>query len=67
MPLGALVAIYMIVVGDCFNFIWPKCGSNMSNTSESVLSGFPNTARSVEKMTRSGAFLDEIRGVWMRR
>ena len=40
--------------------------SNISNTSDSVSSGYPNTEKRVENTTRSGVFsFDEIRGVWI--
>ena len=34
--------------------------SNISNTSDSVSSGYPNTEKRVEKRTRSGVFLTEF-------
>ena len=39
--------------------------SNISNTRDSVSSGYPNTEKRVENTTRSGVFLNEIRGVWI--
>ena len=41
-----------------------KFSSNISNTRDSVSSGYPNTERRVEKTTRSGV-IDEIRRVWI--
>ena len=38
---------------------------NISNTRDSVSSGYTNTEKRVENTTRSGAFFDEIRGVWI--
>ena len=39
--------------------------SNISNTRDSVSSGYPNTEKRVENTTRSGVFLTKIRGVWI--
>ena len=38
---------------------------NISNTRDSVSSGYPNTEKRVANTTRSGVFLNEIRGVWI--
>ena len=35
-------------------------GSNISNTSDSVSSGYPNTEKKVENTTRSGLFLTKF-------
>ena len=45
--------------------IYMDFGSNISNTSDSVSSGYSNTEKRVENTTRSGVFFDEIRGVWI--
>jgi len=38
--------------------------SNISNTRDSVSSGYPNTEKKVENTTRSGVF-DKMQGVWI--
>ena len=39
--------------------------SNISNTRDSVSSGYPKTEKRVENTTPSGVFFNEIRGVWI--
>ena len=36
------------------------CGCNISNTSDGVSSGYPNTKKRVENTTRSGVFLTKF-------
>ena len=47
--------------------MWLNCclSCNISNTRDSVSSGYPNTEKRVENTTRSGECFDEIRGVWI--
>ena len=37
-----------------------KCSCNISNTRDSVSSGYPNTEKSAENTTRSGVFLTKF-------
>ena len=37
----------------------------LSNSRDSVSSGYPNTKKRVENTTHSRAIFDEIRGVWI--
>ena len=39
--------------------------NNISNTRDSVSSGYPIAEKKVENTTRSGVFLTKIRGVWI--
>ena len=39
--------------------------SNISNTRDSVLSGYPNTEKKVKKNDGKWSIFDQIRGVWI--
>ena len=43
-----------------------RVSNNISNTRDSVSSGYPNTEKRVENTTRSGVFLTKlVRGAWI--
>ena len=50
-------------LGDCETsevYAVTRNSSNISNTSDSVSSGYPNTEKRVENTTRSGVFLTKF-------
>ena len=59
-----LYLLYLTIVFKCPNYFliillfWVL--SNISNTSDSVSSGYPNTEKRVENTTRSGVFLTKF-------
>ena len=62
--LAALAASAIKILVIIFKDIEPGCISgfisNISNTSDSVSSGYPNTEKRVENTTRSGVFLTKF-------
>ena len=54
-----------VIRNRCFSFSRLRgLSSNISNTSDSVSSGYPNTEKIIENTTRSGVFLTKFE-VWI--